>query len=176
MTKIKEIENLDLIERANEFVPVDDLQATNKQDAIVEVYESAVKSDVVNRVEIVTENPVEELPGVLYIKIGDGSSPSPSPITGEVDPVFTSSPAYGITSQNIAYWNGKADTGDRTYVFENTETASDTWVINHNLNKYPCVSVVDSSGTEVVGQITYNNINKLTITFKGAFKGKAYLN
>lgn len=69
MAKIKEIENLDLIEKANEFVPVDDLQATNKQDAIVEVYENSVKSDVVNRIEIVTEYPATQEPGVLYIKV-----------------------------------------------------------------------------------------------------------
>jgi len=69
MTKIKEIENQELIEKANEFVPVDGLKSNNKQDAILEVYENAVKSDVVNRIEIVTAYPATQEPGVLYIKV-----------------------------------------------------------------------------------------------------------
>lgn len=69
MTKIKKYEDLELIEEANKFVPVDDLKSDNKQDAIVEVYENSVKSDVVNRIEIVTEYPTKEEVGVLYIKV-----------------------------------------------------------------------------------------------------------
>ena len=65
---------------------------------------------------------------------------------------------------------------DKSFYYEHTGTASDTWVIVHNLNKYPSVSVIDSSGTEVIGEISYDNINQVTITFKGAFKGKATLN
>jgi hypothetical protein len=69
MAKIKKYEDLELIEEANEFIPVDDLKSDNKQDAIVEVYENSVKSDVVNRIEIVTEYPTKEEVGVLYIKV-----------------------------------------------------------------------------------------------------------
>lgn len=69
MTKIKKYEDLELIEEANKFIPVDDLKSDNKQDAIVEVYENSVKSDVVNRIEIVTEYPAIEEAGVLYIKV-----------------------------------------------------------------------------------------------------------
>ena len=69
MAKIKEIENLDLIEKANEFVPFDDLESDNKQDAIVEVYTKTIKSDIVNKIEIVTEYPATQEPGVLYIKV-----------------------------------------------------------------------------------------------------------
>lgn len=69
MAKIKKYEDLELIEEANKFIPVDDLKSDNKQDAIVEVYENSVKSDVVNRIEIVTEYPATEEAGVLYIKV-----------------------------------------------------------------------------------------------------------
>ena len=69
MAKIKKYEDLELIEEANKFIPVDDLKSDNKQDAIVEVYENSVKSDVVNSIEIVTEYPATEEAGVLYIKV-----------------------------------------------------------------------------------------------------------
>ena len=64
---------------------------------------------------------------------------------------------------------------DKNY-FHNQTTSSDTWVIVHNLNKYPAVSIIDSAGDEVVGEITYNNLNQVTIKFAGAFKGSATLN
>lgn len=64
---------------------------------------------------------------------------------------------------------------DKNYMHNQT-TASDTWVITHNLNKLPSVSVIDSADEEVVGEITYDNINQLTIKFTAPFKGKATLN
>ena len=69
MAKIKKYEDLELIEEANKFIPVEDLKADNKQDAIVEVYENSVKSNVINKIEVVTEYPVKEEAGVLYIKV-----------------------------------------------------------------------------------------------------------
>ena len=54
--------------------------------------------------------------------------------------------------------------------------SSDTWTINHNLNKYPSVTVQDSAGSIVVGEITYDNKNTITLTFSGAFSGEAHLN
>lgn len=53
--------------------------------------------------------------------------------------------------------------------------ASDTWVILHNLEKYPNVSVVDSGGTVVIGDVNYDSNNQITITFNGSFSGKAIL-
>ena len=54
--------------------------------------------------------------------------------------------------------------------------ASATWTVTHSLGKYPSVSVVDSAGDVVVGEINYVNNNSLTINFSSAFSGKAYLN
>lgn len=50
------------------------------------------------------------------------------------------------------------------------------WTIVHNLNKYPSVTVVDSGGTVVVGDVRYLNANSITVTFSAGFSGKAYLN
>ena len=66
-------------------------------------------------------------------------------------------------------------TGDANYV--HTQGASSaTWTVNHNLGKYCSVMVVDSAGTVVVGAVTYNSINQMTLTFSSAFAGKAYFN
>jgi len=70
--------------------------------------------------------------------------------------------------------------GDITYT-HNQSSTSDTWVINHNLNRFPSVTVVDSANTIVQGTVVYNSNKQLTITFFAnesalAFQGKAYLN
>ena len=55
--------------------------------------------------------------------------------------------------------------------------ASDTWVINHNLNKKPSVTVVDTADEiQTPDTIIYNNKDTITITFLSEFAGKAYLN
>jgi hypothetical protein len=64
---------------------------------------------------------------------------------------------------------------DKTY-FHRQTIASDTWVIVHNLNKFPAVTVIDSAGCEVIGDVTYDNENQVTIKFRGGFKGTATLN
>jgi hypothetical protein len=65
--------------------------------------------------------------------------------------------------------------GQNTYIFTQSSAAA-TWVISHNLDKFPSVTVVDSAGTVVVGNVQYNDNNQLTLTFNGGFSGKAYLN
>lgn len=68
-----------------------------------------------------------------------------------------------------------ADSVDKHYV-HNQGAANTVWSVNHSLNKYPSVMVVDSAGTVVVGQIDYVDLNNLTITFNAAFSGDAYIN
>lgn len=97
-------------------------------------------------------------------------------IPNVVDDV-TSTSATAALSANQGYVlnNLINEKQDKNFYFTQT-TASDTWVITHNLNKYPSATVIDSAGTEVVGNITYNSLNQITITFSGAFKGSATLN
>ena len=65
---------------------------------------------------------------------------------------------------------------DPTFV-HNQNSTSDTWVITHNLGTYPSVTAIDSGGSNVVGEVTYNSSLQLTVTFSGSgFQGKAYLN
>ena len=53
---------------------------------------------------------------------------------------------------------------------------SATWNITHSLNKFPSVTVVDTSKQIVIGDVTYTNVNSLVITFSAPFSGEAYLN
>lgn len=64
---------------------------------------------------------------------------------------------------------------DKHFVFEQG-IASDTWVIEHNLNKYPSVTVVDTAGNQFIPAVKYIDENKCIVTMNGATKGKAFLN
>lgn len=55
-------------------------------------------------------------------------------------------------------------------------TPSDNWVIKHNLNRCPSVTIVDSSGNVVVGEVKYIDNNTINISLVGVFAGTAYLN
>lgn len=50
------------------------------------------------------------------------------------------------------------------------------WTIDHDLDKFPAVSVVDSSGTQVEGAVEYTSQQQVVVTFTAAFAGEAYLN
>ena len=54
--------------------------------------------------------------------------------------------------------------------------ASKTWNIKHNLKKIPSVTVIDSGGNEVIGDVKHLSENELVITFTYEFSGSAILN
>lgn len=53
--------------------------------------------------------------------------------------------------------------------------AASTWNVTHSLGYYPNVTVVDSAGTTVEGDVSYPSLTQVTLTFNGAFSGVAYL-
>jgi hypothetical protein len=53
-------------------------------------------------------------------------------------------------------------------------TPAATWTVVHNLGYYPNITVVDSTGRAVVGEVTYTSVNVVTLTFSAAFGGEAY--
>lgn len=55
-------------------------------------------------------------------------------------------------------------------------TALSTVVVPHNLGKYPSVSVMDSAGDEVSGDIVHDSANQLTMTFTSPFTGTIICN
>ena len=66
-------------------------------------------------------------------------------------------------------------TGDKHFTYIKS-TPDSVWEITHDLDKYPSVTVVDSAGSVVIGDITYTSKSALKVTFSAAFSGKAYLN
>lgn len=64
---------------------------------------------------------------------------------------------------------------DKNYVHTQA-VASQVWEVKHNLDKYCAVTVVDSAGNVVVGDIVYIDTNNVRITFTASFSGKAYFN
>ena len=72
---------------------------------------------------------------------------------------------------SILLYSGAQDK-DFTHV---QNTASATWAITHNLNKFP--SVVIKIGTAIVqAEVNHINKNSLTISFNGSNSGTAYMN
>ena len=69
----------------------------------------------------------------------------------------------------------RAYVNSTTFVYEQAQ-ASDTWHIQHNLNKYPSVEIVDSSGNKFFPAVQWVDENNIIVTMNGATKGKAYLN
>lgn len=61
------------------------------------------------------------------------------------------------------------------YTFE-MGVPSATWEIQHNLNDFPSVTVVDSAGTIFDCRVTYINENKCVVEMNIPITGKAYLN
>ena len=59
------------------------------------------------------------------------------------------------------------------YVHTQTIPATQ-WIVNHNLNKYPSVTIVNEINVEVIGDIVYTNTNQVIISFSNAFYGKAF--
>lgn len=64
---------------------------------------------------------------------------------------------------------------DKTYIYVQA-TPSTTWNINHNLGKFPSVSVVNINNVLLYGQVTYIDADNITIEFSAGFSGKAYMN
>lgn len=53
---------------------------------------------------------------------------------------------------------------------------SKAWSIEHQLNKYPAVTVINNDNREVIGDIEYIDLNNIKITFSAEFSGKIICN
>ncbi len=72
------------------------------------------------------------------------------------------------------------NSGDKTFVYNQAVPAT-TWGdpitgVNHGLNKFPSITVVDTADSVVVGDYTYVDNNNVILNFSAAFAGKAYFN
>ena len=76
----------------------------------------------------------------------------------------------------VEWESGGGGGGGESYTYYGTE--SSVWEITHNKEKYPnSVIVIDSTDNQtIIGDVVYNNTNKITITFSESVTGTAYLN
>jgi len=98
-----------------------------------------------------------------------------TPQTGNVE--ITASLSATGTPDNTKFLRGDNvwARANETYTFVQAG-ASATWTVQHNLDKFPSVTMVLSTGQKGYGDIVYIDENNLTITFASAESGKAYMN
>lgn len=61
------------------------------------------------------------------------------------------------------------------YIYDRNSIVAATWIIDHNLNKYPQVTLIDDDGNLIEADVSYGNLNQVTITFAEPQSGKAVL-
>lgn len=146
-----------------------------------------------NVIQIVTDHTIVEVPHTEYTL--EITSPGPQGSRGTIfisgnglptDEVGVNGDFYIDLDDSSAVYGPKADGSwppspigrFSQFTQRNVFTqgsASDTWVIPHNLGGHPSVTVVNSTGTVVIGTVTYNSTSEIQIEFTAPFSGTAYL-
>jgi hypothetical protein len=144
----------------------------------IEIYSDTnqvVVDETTNTVEVIGVG-VQGARGTLFLS-GDGLPTSDIGVDGDF---------YIDLSDNSAVYGPKVDgawpsepTGRFSqFTLRHTYTqgaASALWSITHELGGYPSVTVVNSTGTVVVGTVTYISTSEIQIEFTAPFSGTAYL-
>jgi len=101
---------------------------------------------------------------------------------GEKGDTPTSFPASGIIEDENKVFLTSSDKQNlldsltkENYIHDQIMSSS-VWTINHTLNKFPSINIVDSAGSLVVGDVEYVNLSQIVVTFTAPFSGIAYLN
>jgi len=103
--------------------------------------------------------------GDIYIDTATGDFYGPKTETGWPDtPFFT---ALSSATIDAAVLNDRK--------IHTQSSASSTWNITHELGGRPSVTIVDSAGTVVVGDVVYNSNTSITVSFSAPFSGFVYL-
>jgi hypothetical protein len=71
--------------------------------------------------------------------------------------------------------SGGGGGGDKNYVFLEL-IPSNTWIVNHFLNKYCAVSITDPLGKEIVGEVHWTSVNTIIVKFNTPQTGFVYCN
>ena len=88
----------------------------------------------------------------------------------------TSSVAIKQPSVNVSV-SGVIGTGiDDAHYIHRQDMLSKVWAVEHNMNKYPSVTIVDSGDNVLYAEVEYIDKNNLEIRFVASTSGKAYLN
>jgi quercetin dioxygenase-like cupin family protein len=80
------------------------------------------------------------------------------------------------TAPNLVVVRTAAVPGGSTRRHTHTQASPSTsWTVTHVLGGNPQVTIVDTSNTAVIGDVTYDSGEQITISFSAAFAGTAYL-
>jgi hypothetical protein len=97
----------------------------------------------------------------------------------KVSTVVKSTPKTLIVAkpaETIVVSNVSAKSASSTAYVHNQASAASSWTINHGLGYYPGgVSVIDSAGNKVYGDVVFVSENQIVVNFSASFGGKAYL-
>lgn len=105
------------------------------------------------------------------IEVTSGDSITIGGVQTQVQTATISQPSINVSVTGVIGGGGDA------YYLHSQEEVSDTWTVQHNLNKYPSVMVVDSGNNVVYAEIQYLSLNSLEIRFgNSSTSGKAYIN
>lgn len=104
------------------------------------------------------------------IEINSGDGVNISGITTSTSSVAIKQPSVNVTV------GGVIGGGDDAHFVHRQDMTSNTWEIEHNLNKYPSVTVVDSGDNVLHTEVVYIDKNNLEVRFVASTSGKAYLN
>lgn len=67
-----------------------------------------------------------------------------------------------------------SDAEDKNFVQEFTNSSEVT--VDHSLNKFPAVTITNSAGDEVEGEVEHVSVNQLIARFSASFTGKLVCN
>lgn len=70
---------------------------------------------------------------------------------------------------------GASGEGDKNY-YHSQGTPQEEWVIEHNLGKYPAVTVINSAGEQIYCDVKFDSINQVTLKFGSPLSGSAFMN
>jgi hypothetical protein len=95
----------------------------------------------------------------------DGNDGAQGPIgltgaTGPQGPQGTQGPEGPRGIQGI-----QGPTGNTNFIAIQFEYPMSTWVLEHNLNTYPTVTLTDLEGAVISGNVVYTDSNTITVTF-----------
>ncbi len=103
------------------------------------------------------------------IEINTGGSTSINTPDISVNPITVKQEIINVTVGGITA------ASDAHFVFSQ-EVVSRVWEVEHNLNKYPSVTIVDAGGNILYTEVEYIDKNNLEVRFEASTSGKAYMN
>jgi len=122
-------------------------------------------------ISVVPPSAAQSTQSTVVVGPGQGGARGPQGLQGA-----TGSGAQGTAgSQGTQGLQGIQGTNRQIAYVHTQGVSSATWTISHNLNFYPNITTMDSTGAICEGEIVYTNPNSLTVTFLAAFSGVAYL-